>query len=364
MRDVVKRVLVSGATGAIGVPLVRYLLHHGIEVCVLARQKPDLWETVRALFDERVRVLVGDVTESLCGVSSDKARSYTGLFDAFVHAAGKTQFHQELKEETYRTNKIGTANALALTTELEIPRFAFVSTCYVAGRKAYLDESECGRIEDAHNPYEASKIEAEELVRLYPGAALILRLSTVIGDAETGHVMNAGGYAAFVRGFWIARNRIRRYPDNPFWVGLNPESTFNLMTSDWVVDHIWKAVNSELVGTVHLSHPNPVSMGWLFEQSVQKLGLPLTYRRLEVERTALWHDPAWRKVQESITKEILGYFGSYVTRDTTFGHERVKLIPGYTPPISITERIIAAQINYMVNRLFSRRRHLQNIEAA
>ena len=34
----------------------------------------------------------------------------------------------------------------------------------------------------------------------------------------------------------------------------------NLVTNDWVVDQIWKAVNSEVGGTVHLAHPEPVEM--------------------------------------------------------------------------------------------------------
>jgi nucleoside-diphosphate-sugar epimerase len=355
-----RRFLVTGATGAIGIPLVRNLLHNGHEVTVIARSRPNMNETLKKMYGAPVPYIEGDVTEPHCGVRLHELPHKLGTYDAFIHVAGRTQYHERLRADTYHANKGGTENALALAADLEIARFAFISTCYVAGRRAYLSEEDAGTVDDANNPYESSKSEAEALVRKFVGGeSIIIRLSTVIGEATTGYIVNAGGYAAFVRGFWAARGKFARYPKNPFWVGVNPESTLNLVTNEWAVDMIRKAVASELDGAVHLAHTQPVRMGWLFDQSVAKLGLPLTYSRIESERTALWRDPAWRKIQETITENIVGYFGPYVTRDTTFAHERVKLIPGYVPPPEITEDVIRAQVEYMTGYLFPKKERVE-----
>ncbi len=349
------RALITGATGAIGVPLVRRLLLEGW--CVGALLRRDLsGEEYRRLFQGHIDTIAGDVTTPLCGVAPEAVAALRGHFDVLIHAAGKTRYHESLREETFQANVAGTRYALELSRALDIPYFAYVSTCYVAGRSTYLGENECGRSAEAHNPYEASKAEAECLVRAHETRTLILRLSTVIGDSKAGEVANAGGYAAFVRGFWLARERILRYPEHPFWVGLNPESTLNLVPNDWVAEHMCKAIGARMSGTIHLAHPEPVRMGWLFDLSVRKLGLPLTYRRIEAERTARWHDPMWRKIQESISEGIVGYFGPYVMRDTTFGLERAAQIPGFRPPSTISQEVIDAQLDYMINNLFQRKR--------
>jgi nucleoside-diphosphate-sugar epimerase len=347
-----KRVLVTGATGAIGIPLVKNLIKNNIDVTILVRDRSDLSIYLARLFGRSIHFLIGDTTQPYCGVNQATFRVLARTYDAFMHVAGKTQYHEHLRADTYKANLLGTENALALATELEVPRFLFVSTCYVAGRSAYLGENETGSIESANNPYESSKAEAENAVRKYVNDPVIARLSTVIGEFESGHIVNAGGYAAFVKGLWAGRRGFSSFPNNPFWLPVNPESTLNLVTNEWAVDMIRKTAESKLDGVVHISHPNPVSMGLLCDVSLKKLGLPITYRRVVAEQTSLWGNPQWRKFQEMITEGIGGYFGPYVTRDTTFAHERIKLVPGYSPPPEITEEVIERQVDYMLNHLF------------
>jgi hypothetical protein len=107
---------------------------------------------------------------------------------------------------------------------------------------------------------------------------------------------------------------------------------------------------------VHISHPNPVNLGFLFRETFDKcLPLPLTYDREQMLRTALYDDSEWRDMQKIIDQGIVGYFSPYITRDTTFGHELVKTIPGYTPPPEITEELIHKQVGYMTQYLFAKR---------
>jgi nucleoside-diphosphate-sugar epimerase len=351
--------LVTGATGSIGVPLIRKLLTEGADVTILTRPKKHSEETIKRLFGGRVKILFGDTTEVMCGVTQLPDRR----FDCMIHAAGLTQYHQDLSAKTHAANEFGTANALALATELDIPKFVFISTCYVAGNQLYLAENDVGKPENAHNPYESSKIKAEALVRLWPGQKLILRLSTIIGDSKTGEIVNAGGYAGFVKSFWALRKGILPYEGNPFMVGINPASTLNLLPRDWTVQMICNAARSELEGTIHLSHPKPVNLGHLFKETFQRrFPLPLTYDKLVADVTALYKDGNWAAIQAAIAASVT-YFGPYVTQDTTFEHERAKLIPGYTPPPIVDDEMIRVQIEYMLNNLFAKKPKLVEVAA-
>jgi|GEM_PF-4253579 nucleoside-diphosphate-sugar epimerase len=351
--------LVTGGTGTVGVPLVNWLLKEGVGVTVLARPKKHSAESIKRLFRGNVKILHGDTTEVLCGVT----KLPNTVFDCMVHAAGFTQYHQHLTEKTHAINEVGTHNALALATELDIPRFVFISTCYVAGNQPYLGEKDVGMVENAHNPYESSKVRAEAAVRLWPGQKLILRLSTIIGDSKTGEIAKAGGYAGFVKGFWPLQKGILPYKDHPFLAGINPASTLNLLTSDWAVPMIFKAARSQLEGTIHLSHPKPVNLGHLFEETFHRwFPLPVTYDRLIAEKTALYEDAAWKEIQDSISA-LVEYFGPYVRQDTTFEHERAKLIEGYVPPPVVDDEVIRVQVQYMLNHLFVKKPKLTAVAA-
>lgn len=350
------RVLITGATGAIGIPLVTHLLARGDSVTALVRSHKNrpLGQLRRRFGQGDLSFVIGDSTLPLGGVSDRDLDALRGSFDAIVHSAGETQYHEHLRAETFRVNLGGAQNVMDLSADLQIPRFVFISTAYVGGNAPYLGEDERGISENAHNPYESSKIAAERLVLKYPGEVITLRLSTVIGDAATGYIAGVGGYAGFVKGFHSFRPRIIRYPKNPFFVGVNPASTLNLITGDWIVKHIRMATDSSLTGTLHLTHPTPVKMGWLFDQTFKGewLTLPVSYDAEEARKTSLYtSDATWKSTQDAISG-IVQYFGPYVTRDTVFGHERVKQIPGYAPPPIIDETVIGAQMAFMMNHLF------------
>lgn len=347
-------ILVTGVTGAIGLPLLRQLLQSGHRVGALIRAKSvdKLAQSLSIAEMGALDVLHGDVTLQGCGVDWPVLAQYHGKFDIVIHAAGNVQYYEHKRPETYAVNEGGTKNVIDLANSLGIRRFAYVSTAYVAGKRAYLSEFEKGNVEDSYNPYESSKIVAEEIVRAFQGSSIILRLGTVIGHVDTGRIENAGGYAGFVKGFWARRSRLLKYPRNPFLAAVNPSSTLNLVTNEWVVEMIEKAACSDLIGSVHLAHPDPVSMATLFEHTFHRgFELPVIYDRLRFLKTTEWQDPLWRKEQEFVTG-VVEYFGPYVTRDTVFGHERVKEVPGYRPPPPVTERVLRAQIEYMIDYLF------------
>lgn len=348
-------VLFTGGTGAIGVPSIRLFLASGSQATIVARSKHTPAK-LAGLFKGRVQVVHGDVTKPNCGIDRDTITDLTGRFDVVVHCAGKTQYYNELHDDTMEANVKGTEHVLELAADLEIPKVVYVSTAYVAGRRPRLMENDIARIEDTRNPYEKSKAIAEGLVRLYPGDHLIARLSTVIGDSITGELQDIGGFAGFVRSLYTLRKRYERYAGHPFHVGINPKSTLNLAPREWVVDMLLKATLSGMTGVVHLCHTDPVPMGWLFEETFKKyFKYPLTFEKAVADINALSEtDPTWKSTQEGIAQNIVGYFKHYVESDTVFDHTRVREIPGYWAPPPITAEVIKAQLDYMVRHLFNK----------
>jgi thioester reductase-like protein len=356
-------VLMTGGTGAIGVPTVREFLARGSQVTIIARAKHTP-KMLMPLFNGRVQILHGDVTEPGCGLDRVTMNDLIGRFDSIVHCAGKTQYYDSLHDDTMRANVKGTDNVLELSEHLEIPKFTYISTAYVAGRRPYMCETDSPHVDDTRNPYEKSKAIAEGQVRLYPHDHLIARLSTVIGDSKTGELQDIGGFAGFVRSLYVMRKRFAKYPANPFHVGINPASTLNLAPREWVVDLLIKAVLSETTGVVHLCHTHPVPMGWLFEETFKRyFKYPLTFDKTVADINALYKkDAVWRRTQEGITQNIVGYFRHYVESDTVFDHARVLEIPGYWAPPEITSEVITAQLDYMVSNLFSKERETASNE--
>lgn len=352
-----KKVLVTGALGAVGTSAVAALLEEGFTPVALVRPRRDVARCIRARWGRDIPHVAGDVTKPLCGADSS-SELRRGAFSAVLHMAGRTQYHENLRADTFNVNVEGTRNVMALAALLEIPRFVFVSTAYVAGARPYLSETERGEERFARNPYEESKIVAEGLVAdAWPGEAVILRLSTIAGDSRSGFVADIGGYAAFTRSLWAYRGHMARYGSSPFYVGINPAGTLNLVPIDWAARLISSAAGAPgLSGTFHLTHPEPVSLGFLFKETFRKgLRLPLTCDRREAERTALWGDSTWRKVQEAISA-LVEYFGPYVWRDSTFAHERVRSIPGYAPPPTVDAEFIGRHVGYLRDHLFSKPR--------
>jgi len=346
-----ERVLVTGYPGAIGAALVKHLLNEGTEVIAVVRAQKD-----RVVAPQKgLRVIYADITDP--DLSVEKFLGY-GRIDVVIHAAGLVQYRESLRELTFRTNVEGTQNILRIARQLDIARFVYISTAYVSGTADHFGEDELGYVPYGANPYIESKVEAEKLVRAYPGDALIIRLSTVIGDVKTGEIGRPGGYSGFVGPFFMMRGKLSLYPDEPFWMGVNRETSMNLETREWTVDMTCRAAFSRISGTIHLTHPHPVNMGFLFEETFRRnLGLPLTTDRVESERMAPVGDTRWLRLQGSVSNWVK-YFGTFVQHDTVYGRTRAMTVPGYIDPPEITSSVIKIQVDYMKRRLFARTRRL------
>ncbi|MEA2156164.1 MAG: hypothetical protein QOE11_2304 [Solirubrobacteraceae bacterium] len=197
-------VLITGATGFVGMELlVRILEHTDRDVIALVRacdneaaqgRIDEVLETLLAPGDRpppgRVRAQAADLTSPGLGLSPMARKRLAGSIGAVVHCAASISFTLPL-EDARHINVDGTREILALAREAydggTLDRFVHVSTAYVAGRRegcASEDDGDTGQ--EFRNTYERTKLEAEEVVRASRLPAAILRPSVIVGDSVTG----------------------------------------------------------------------------------------------------------------------------------------------------------------------------------
>ncbi|MCM3926097.1 SDR family oxidoreductase [Frankia sp. AiPs1] len=174
-------IAITGATGFLGVHLVRELLERNASLTVLAhagsgeaagRLARFLQVTGASprLIDElprRISVVDVDVAEPFLGLARAEFRRLADGVDAIWHSAAQTKLAGDLTELQH-VNVDGTRNMLALAAAGgRRPRFYHVSTAFVAGLRpdpvVYEDQLDASR--GFASPYEQSKYEAEVAVQ-------------------------------------------------------------------------------------------------------------------------------------------------------------------------------------------------------
>ncbi|MBP7691181.1 MAG: NAD-dependent epimerase/dehydratase family protein [Anaerolineales bacterium] len=153
-------VFVTGATGFLGRHLVPQLIAAGYHLRVLVRETSD----THHLRHPQVEVVIGDVLES------EAVRAAAAGCRLAVHAAGLFRFWGPAADFE-RVNVQGTANVVEAILRQPIRKFVHVSTIAVVGEHpadAVIDETVKCQPADA---YQRSKLDAENLVRMFAKAA-------------------------------------------------------------------------------------------------------------------------------------------------------------------------------------------------
>ncbi|MDM4722000.1 SDR family oxidoreductase [Micromonospora sp. WMMA1363] len=192
-----KRILVTGAAGLVGAEICARLLKAGHRVSGLVHTTRVLiangGRVVASAADDRadtVRLVTGDVTVPRLGLDDDTWTDLADGLDLIVHSAAITDFGRP-REAYQAINTTGTAHVLELARERSTP-LVHVSTAYVCGeREGTVLESQLDVGQRFGNPYEESKLAAEQLVRKAATDSLptvVIRPSVVVGAARTGVV--------------------------------------------------------------------------------------------------------------------------------------------------------------------------------
>lgn len=277
-------VLLTGATGFVGMEVLARYLERTFDPIFLAVRAPD-----NEGVDRRVRAtlecLFGSedaYRDRVFGVRADIELPGLGLDDAhrealaehitgIVHCAATVSFSLPL-EESRRVNVGGTRNVLELAELCQrrggLDYFSYVSTAYVAGAHAGSfgeDQLEIGQ--RFRNFYEQSKFEAERLARAAADRLpiVIFRPSIVVGEQSTG---------------WTASFNVLYTPLKAFEQGTLPalparrSAPVDVVPVDYVADAIFELSGppADRCPTYNLvAGPRATTVGRLIELSADRL---------------------------------------------------------------------------------------------
>jgi thioester reductase-like protein len=302
-------VFVTGFAGFIGRRLARRLVEQrgpSVRLAMLVRKEK--LERARAnlatLGPAEVEILEGDITKMHLGLTGADYKRLTREVSEIWHLAAL----DDLSAETRRIRAVnleGTRGVLELARACgRLTRLHHFSTAAVSGnREGVILEDELEMGQSFGNAYEASKYEAERLVRDAQARmpATIYRPSIVVGDSHTGEIDRFEGP------YSLAILLVASPLAVPLPLPRNGIAPLNAVPVDFVVEAALSiGQNPAGIGrTVHLVDPAPLSVRRVYEllarhagkhlppvsiphRAVEAvLGLPLLERLARPQRSAI-----------------------------------------------------------------------------
>ncbi len=172
----VKKVLITGGTGFLGVHLARFLLKKNYNVTLFDLADLDAKDLIG-----KVKVIIGDIRNIKTVDKALVGQNYV------VHAAAALPIQVD-KKVIFSVNIEGTKNVLASALKNKVKRLVFISSTAVYGVPKHLPETETAPLDPIGN-YGISKIEGEKLCMEYQKKGLqvnVIRPKTFLGTERLG----------------------------------------------------------------------------------------------------------------------------------------------------------------------------------
>jgi thioester reductase-like protein len=266
-------IFLTGFPGFLGSALVERLLDRTDRIDCLVQ--PQYLDTARDRaadiagddWSERIGLYEGDITDPGLGLDDPTRAEIEARTREVFHLAAAYDLDVP-RAVGEAVNVEGTRNVLEFADGCpELRRFQYVSTCYVSGRHDGVFGPEDLDVNQSFtNHYEATKFEAERLVRERSAAGLpttIYRPAIVVGDSETGATDKYDGPYGLLSFLLRQPRRLAVLPRALGGTGCE----VNLVPRDFVVDAIdhLGALDRSVDTTYQLCDPNPSTVGQTIE---------------------------------------------------------------------------------------------------
>lgn len=234
------RVLLTGATGLVGIAAVDRLIERGERPLILIRGGSPATARVRQYHQlGLVECLDGDLAGPNLGLNAETRAKLRGEVSQVLHIGG----HYRLSSDFATVNEVnvgGTARLLDLFAGRSLSAFHLVSSIVAAGRTdGDVPEALLRRPAAFRNAYEESKWSSEALVAQAGLPARIYRPGIIVGDSRTGETTKFDGpYAAFPLAV----------PWAPFFIAGSGRNWFPLVTVDLVADVLLAGLKRQPTG--------------------------------------------------------------------------------------------------------------------
>ncbi len=256
-------VLLTGATGFVGMEVMARLISRGDDTRVIAIIRSAdregaaarLGDVLATLFEDpaeagaKVTALPGDIAVDGLGLSDEDRLHVLEHATSVIHCAASISFDLPLLQ-AMNVNAGGAERvaeiAHALAARGRLRRFVHVSTAYVAGRHpGRFHEHEHAVGQSFRNTYEHSKFHAEAILRdQYDLPMVTVRPSIIVGDSRSGWTPTFNVIYWPLRAF--ASGRLEA-------VAADPEGRLDVVPVDYVADGIIAALDDRgASGTIAL----------------------------------------------------------------------------------------------------------------
>lgn len=340
-------VFVTGSTGYIGAHVVANLLEQHRErlnllVRAADRQEAEqrLWRALQLHFDfpqfhnhlrERIRVILGDITEAQLGLGPNDYGELVRTTDSVIHCAAS--LNRKSEKACLNVNLRGALAVMQLAMEARqhhgLRRFSHVSTVAVAGARSHEvvreDEALDWQRSD-YDPYARTKKFSEHMLRqLLPDSPItIFRPSIVLGDSRRAETTQFDMVRAFV---FLAGLRVL-----PF----RPTDRLDIVPVNFVADAI--ATLHQKAQTEHdVYHLSSGTASEGYRQLTDTLARargrmrPLYLPSLERPFSSVVNSLARRRGSLGYGASLMKVFLPYLTYDTVFDNARVTTEMGAVP---------------------------------
>lgn len=293
-------ILLTGATGLLGRYLMKDLLLRGHDLAVLVRpsRRNDphsrieaairVWEEQLDRELPRPVVLSGDIVSPDLGLNGREINWAAEHCDTMIHNAASLSFVSTGRHsEPWRSNVGGTTTVLEFCEQASIRHFHHVSTAYVAGkRQGQVLEDELDVGQEFANPYEASKVESEKLVRSarFLDSLTVFRPAIIVGDSRTGMTFTYHNFYVMLQLCYTLamsmgqRNLTGKVVTDEVKINVDGHERKHLVPVDWVSEVMATIIHDPALHgkTYHLTPRVPVTarlMRDVMEEVVGMYGL-------------------------------------------------------------------------------------------